>query len=63
LGLTEFSMTPGAIQVARQVLAECRTADLKALARRVMRLSTVEDIERELSAAVGRLTPIKGVPS
>lgn len=63
LGLTEFSMTPGAIQVARQVLSECRTADLKALARRVMRLSTVEDIERELSAAVGRLTPIKGVPS
>ncbi len=63
LGLTEFSMTPGAIPVARQVLAECRIADLKALARRVMRLATVEDIERELSAAVGRLTPIKGVPS
>jgi phosphotransferase system enzyme I (PtsI) len=53
LGLTEFSMTPAAIPVAKQVLAEVRSDDLRALARRVLRLTTVEDIERELSTAFG----------
>jgi len=61
LGLTEFSMTPGAIPVARQVLAELRRDDLRALARRVMRLATVDEIEGELTAALGRLSLIKGV--
>jgi hypothetical protein len=32
-----------------------RTDDLRALARRVLRLPTVDDIERELAAALGRL--------
>jgi phosphotransferase system enzyme I (PtsI) len=54
LGLTEFSMTPGAIPVAKQVLAETRADDLRALARRVLRLATVDEIERELLAALGR---------
>jgi phosphotransferase system enzyme I (PtsI) len=54
LGLREFSMTPGAIAVAKQALAEVRTDDLRALARRVLRLPTVDDIERELAAALGR---------
>jgi phosphotransferase system enzyme I (PtsI) len=54
LGLTEFSMTPGAIPVAKQVLSEVRADDLAALARRVLRLPTVDDIERELLAALGR---------
>ncbi len=61
LGLTEFSMTPGAIPVAKQVLGELRRDDLRALARRVLRLATVDEIERELMAAMGRLTLIKGV--
>jgi len=61
LGLTEFSMTPGAIPVARQVLAELRRDDLRALARRILRLATVDEIERELQGAIGRLTLIKGV--
>ena len=52
LGLTEFSMTPGAIGVARQVLSEVRSDDLRALARRVLELATAEDIERELLAAI-----------
>jgi phosphoenolpyruvate-protein phosphotransferase (PTS system enzyme I) len=60
LGLTEFSMTPGAIPMARQVLAELRRDELRALARRVRRLATVEDIEHELMGAIGRLTLIKG---
>jgi phosphotransferase system enzyme I (PtsI) len=55
LGLTEFSMTPGAIGVAKQVLAEVRQDELRALARRILRLPTVEEIERELAAALGRL--------
>ncbi|HJZ71402.1 MAG TPA: phosphoenolpyruvate--protein phosphotransferase [Vicinamibacterales bacterium] len=63
LGLTEFSMTPGAIPVAKQVLAELRSDELRALARRVLKLATIDDIERVLLAALGRLTLIKGVTS
>jgi phosphotransferase system enzyme I (PtsI) len=51
LGLIEFSMTPAAIPVAKQVLAEVRSDQWRLLARRVLRLSTVEDIERELAKA------------
>jgi phosphoenolpyruvate-protein phosphotransferase (PTS system enzyme I) len=63
LGLAEFSMTPGAIPVAKQVLAEVRVDELRRLGRRVLRLGTVDDIERELQAALGRLTANKGVTS
>jgi phosphotransferase system enzyme I (PtsI) len=64
LGLTEFSMTPGAIPVAKQVLADLRRDDLRALARRVLRLATGEEIERELTATLGRLAlNRKGVTS
>jgi phosphotransferase system enzyme I (PtsI) len=58
LGLTEFSMTPAAIPAAKQVLAEVRSDDLRALARRILKLATVEEIERELTAAFGRLSSI-----
>jgi len=63
LGLTDFSMTPGAIGVAKQVLSELRSDDLRAMARRVLKLATVEDIERVLLAALGRFTATKGVTS
>ena len=63
LGLTEFSMTPGAIPVAKQVLAELRSDELRALARRVLKLATIDEIERTLLATLGRLTSIKGVIS
>jgi phosphoenolpyruvate-protein phosphotransferase (PTS system enzyme I) len=63
LGLTEFSMTPGAIPVAKQVLGELRSDELRALARRVLRLPTVDEIEGALLAALSRLTLIKGVTS
>ena len=63
LGLTEFSMTPGAIPVAKQVLAELRSDELRALARRVLKLATVDDIEGALLGALSRLTLIKGVTS
>jgi len=48
LGLTEFSMTPAAIPLARRLLQEMRTDDLQAIARRVLRLATIEEIETEL---------------
>jgi phosphoenolpyruvate-protein phosphotransferase (PTS system enzyme I) len=56
LGLTEFSMTPAAIPAAKRVLGELRRDELRHLARRLMRMATVDDIDRELSAAIGRLT-------
>jgi phosphotransferase system enzyme I (PtsI) len=59
LGLTEFSMTPGAIAVAKQVLAEVKRDELKALAHRILRLPTVDDIEHELLAALGKLSLTK----
>jgi len=54
LGLTEFSMTPGAIPVAKEVLAELRSDDLRMLARRILRLPTIEEIERELLSVVSK---------
>jgi phosphoenolpyruvate-protein phosphotransferase (PTS system enzyme I) len=54
-GLTDFSMTPGAIPVAKQMLATVRSDDLRAMAHRILRFATVEDIERELLAALGRV--------
>jgi phosphotransferase system enzyme I (PtsI) len=57
LGLTEFSMTPSAIPVVRRVVGELRASELRAVARRVLRLATAHDIERELLSALGRLLP------
>jgi phosphotransferase system enzyme I (PtsI) len=48
LGLTEFSMTPAAIPLARRLLHEMRSDDLRSIARRVLKLSTIEEIESEL---------------
>jgi phosphotransferase system enzyme I (PtsI) len=56
LGLTEFSMTPGAIGVAKDILGECRSDDLRALAKRILKLATIDDIEQELLGTLGRLT-------
>jgi phosphotransferase system enzyme I (PtsI) len=54
LGLRTFSMTPGAMAVARQVLADVRTHELRALAHRVLRLPTVDEVEQEVLAALGK---------
>jgi phosphotransferase system enzyme I (PtsI) len=56
LGLTAFSMTPGAIGVAKQVLSEVRSDDLRQLARRIRRLATVDEIERELVTSLAALS-------
>ena len=58
LGLTEFSMTPGAIPVAKQVLADAHSAELRAMARRTLRMATVDEIERELLASLARLSHV-----
>jgi phosphotransferase system enzyme I (PtsI) len=56
LGLRTFSMTPGAIEVAKQTLGELRADDLRVLARRVLRLATVAEIEQALDAMLERLS-------
>jgi len=59
LGLTDFSMTPGAIPVAKQVLREVRRDEMRALARRILKLPTVDEIEHELLAALGKLALLR----
>jgi phosphotransferase system enzyme I (PtsI) len=52
LGLTEFSMTPSAIPVAKQVIRQLCAADMRRVAREVLRMATVEEIERYLLASL-----------
>ena len=48
LGLTEFSMTPAAIPIVRQVVQELNAAEARRLAGHVLRLSTAAQIEQYL---------------
>jgi len=48
LGLTEFSMSPTAIPLAKQVLRDLNAADARASAGRALRAATAADVEREL---------------
>jgi phosphotransferase system enzyme I (PtsI) len=67
-GLTEFSMTPGALSMARTVVAETHAGDMARIAARVLTLGTVEDIEeflrrsfdRHEAVGVGRTGPSEG---
>ncbi|MDP3716891.1 MAG: phosphoenolpyruvate--protein phosphotransferase [Acidobacteriota bacterium] len=52
LGLTEFSMTPGAIPIVRQVIAETSAADARRLAGHALRLATAAEIEQYLFDAL-----------
>lgn len=52
LGLTEFSMTPGAIPMVRQVVAEMSAADARRLAGHALRLPTAAEIEQYLFDAL-----------
>jgi phosphoenolpyruvate-protein phosphotransferase (PTS system enzyme I) len=56
-GLTEFSMTPAAIPHARRILREFRSEDLRALARRVARLPTAQEVGRELETLIASTRP------
>jgi phosphoenolpyruvate-protein phosphotransferase (PTS system enzyme I) len=62
-GLTEFSMTPGAIHMAKQALAGQRSDDLRAMARRILRLSTVDEIEQQLLTSSGGLSQTRNLQS
>ncbi|MGE0447088.1 MAG: phosphoenolpyruvate--protein phosphotransferase [Vicinamibacterales bacterium] len=53
-GLDEFSMTPGALPVARRVVEETDRREVARIAARVLRLGTVEEIEQCLAEAFGR---------
>ena len=50
LGLTEFSMAPTAIPLAKQVLRDLNAADAKRVAGRALRAATATDVEKELLA-------------
>jgi len=52
LGLTEFSMTPGAIPMVRQAVAEMSAADARRLAGHALRLATAAEIEQYLFDAL-----------
>jgi phosphotransferase system enzyme I (PtsI) len=52
LGLTEFSMTPGAIPIVRHVIEELSAQDAKRLAGHVLRLATAAEIEHYLFDAL-----------
>jgi len=59
-GLTEFSMTPGAIGMARRVVRDTSAAEMAGIAARVLALGTVEEIEQFLQHVFdgrGRDTP------
>jgi phosphotransferase system enzyme I (PtsI) len=53
LGLREFSMSPSAIPIAKQVLQRIRASEMTRIAARVMRLATAGEIERALLRALG----------
>jgi phosphotransferase system enzyme I (PtsI) len=53
-GLTEFSMTPGALPMARRVVEAASRDELTHIAARVLRLGTVAEIEQCLFEAFGR---------
>jgi phosphoenolpyruvate-protein phosphotransferase (PTS system enzyme I) len=53
-GITEFSMTPGALPMARRVAQDTHAGDMARVAARVLTLGTVEEIEQCLLDAFGR---------
>jgi phosphotransferase system enzyme I (PtsI) len=48
LGLTEFSMAPSAIPLAKQVLRDLRSSEAARVAARSLRAATAADVEQEL---------------
>jgi hypothetical protein len=44
------------------VLRELRRDELRALARRILKLPTIDEIEHELLAALGKLTLLRSDP-
>jgi len=59
-GLTEFSMTPGALPMARRVVEETNAAEMARIAARVLALGTVDEIEQYLLDAFRRQSVYDG---
>ena len=53
-GLREFSMTPGALPMARRVVRETSARQMARVAARVLALGTVEEIERYLEEEIAK---------
>lgn len=53
-GLTDFSMTPGALSLARRVVEQTSAAEMVHIAAHVLTLGTVEEIEGFLGEAFSR---------
>jgi len=53
-GLTEFSMTPGALPMARRVAQDTSAGEMARIAARVLTLGTVDEIEQFLLESFGR---------
>ena len=53
-GLTQFSMTPGAMPVARRVVRDTSASEMQRVAARVLTLATVEEIEEFLLGVFDR---------
>jgi phosphoenolpyruvate-protein kinase (PTS system EI component) len=56
LGLTEFSMTPGAIPIVRQVVEGTSAQEARRLAGHALRLATATEIEQYLFDALAAST-------
>ncbi len=52
LGLTDFSMTPAAIPMARQAIHDIRAVEVRALASHALTLATAQDIQTYLLEAL-----------
>jgi phosphotransferase system enzyme I (PtsI) len=55
-GLTSFSMTPGALPMARRVVQETNASEMRHVAARVLTLGTVDEIERFLRESFATVT-------
>ena len=60
LGLTDFSMAPNAIPLAKQVLRGVRAADARQVAGRALRAPTAADVERVLRQLLAPLEIKRG---
>jgi phosphoenolpyruvate-protein phosphotransferase (PTS system enzyme I) len=60
LGLTDFSMAPNAIPLAKQVLRGVRAADARQIAGRALRAPTAADVERVLGQLLAPLEIKRG---
>jgi phosphotransferase system enzyme I (PtsI) len=48
LGIRDFSMTPSAIPLSKQIIRNLRVDDARQVARRALRCATAADVEREM---------------